>query len=108
MSYDKLLRHRMSLSRPTRGLDEDGDELDAFDPVAQDVPCYFDRWEAAAVEAANRNDVRRRARLFLAPDAPEVRPGDRIEIEGVRWRAVRRDAVEGPAASLTLVELADA
>ena len=106
MSYERLLRHRMNLARPTRDLDPDGDERETFAPVADGVACLFDRWEAAATESAGRGDVRRRARLFLAPDGPGVLPGDRVEVEGAVWRAVRVDSVSGPAAALAVVELA--
>ena len=105
MSYERLLRHRMNLARPTRGLDPDGDERETWRDIANDVPCLFDRWDAAAMESVGRNDVRRRARLFLAPEAPEVRPGDRVAVEGAVWRVTRFDSVAGPAASLVVVEL---
>lgn len=104
MSRERLLRHRMKLSRPTRSLDSDGDEIETLRPVANDVACLFDRWDAAAVETAGRGDVRRRARLFLA--SAVVRAGDRVEVEGGTWRAVRTETIPGPAASLVLVELA--
>lgn len=111
MSMESLLLQRAAVERAETSVNDAGDATTTWSVAAESVPCLVEILDAQATATGAGLTPAGRARAYFLADA-DVRSGagesvgDRIVVEGARYRVLSVAPLAGPRGRLQVATLA--